>query len=102
MAPSIGYVAETVLEVVCARCGRVLVLQPRETLKPCPSCMNIHFNVRDRAAEAARAETPAQRVTRRADHLLERHANWLSPHQRQGLARALGELLAELTAKVES
>lgn len=96
MSPSIGYVAESLTDLVCSRCGRVVVLRPKDILKPCPSCMNIQFSVREKPATDAAPTTAAQQIARRADHQLERHASWLSPHQRQGLARALGELLAEL------
>ena len=101
MTPSIGYRADKRMALACARCGHPIVLKPDDLLKPCTACMHIEFHVRRRVPEATGAppagSARAAELTDRAGHLLDLHAAWLTPHQRQTLARVLGELLAEAT-----
>lgn len=103
MTLSIGYRADRRVELACGRCGHPIVLKRGDLLKPCTACMHIEFHLRQRTPEATGApadgSTRAAELTERAGHLLDLHAAWMTPYQRQGLARVLGELLAEAAGR---
>jgi hypothetical protein len=97
---SIGHRAAQRMELTCTRCGHPLVLKPGDLLKPCTACMHIEFRPRRRAPASAAGRAAgtvhAAQFTERAERFLDLHAAWLAPHQRETLARALAELLAEV------
>ena len=103
--PTIGQKAEKDTQLVCSRCGHMTIVNAGSVIRPCPSCMNIEFELAEPREERNYAEPADIGLTlddlREGIHSVLRAKSGLNRMQVEAVSEAIARVIEQNNRKLQ-